>query len=157
MDNQPPFNPPTQQDFPPAPSQPASSSSPQPYPQELTWLEDGPVSKYAPTMGNYMPSASSYNKSRRSTRNHEQKRHCEHPGCSKAFETDKGVSPTHKNAPNPKPERQMPTLWSAAFAHGCTPATWTSLRGVFGCSQGRFQMTEIVLALFLIYSQYLLW
>ena len=92
MDNQPPFNPPTQQDFPPVPSHPASPSSPLPYPQELTWLEDGPVSRYAPTMGSYMPSASSYNKSRRSTRDREQKRHCEHPGCSKAFETVKGLA-----------------------------------------------------------------
>ena len=108
MDNQSPSNPPTQQDFPPVHSQPASPSSPLPYPQELTWLEDGPVSKYAPTMGSYMPSASSYKKSRRSTRNHEQKRHCEHPGCSKAFETDKGLARharTHQS-PNPKAKCQ---------------------------------------------------
>ena len=108
MDNQSPFNPPTQQDFPPVHSQPASPSSPLPYPQELTWLEDGPVSKYAPTMGSYMPSASSYNKSRRSTRNHEQKCHCEHPGCSKAFESDKGLARharTHQS-PNPNAKCQ---------------------------------------------------
>ena len=95
MDNQPPFNPPTyrfEHDSPPVPSQPALLSPPHSYPQELTWIEDGPVSGHAPTMGTYMPSASSYMRASRPMRNHRRSRHCKHPGCSKAYETDKGLS-----------------------------------------------------------------
>ena len=104
MDNQPPFNPPTyrfEHDSPPVPSQPALLSPPHSYPQELTWIEDGPVSGHAPTMGTYMPSASSYT---RSLRNRRRLHHCKHPGCSRAYETDKGLSRharTHQ-PPDPK-------------------------------------------------------
>ena len=107
MDNQPPFNPPTprfQDHFPPVPSQPAFPTSPGSYPQGFTWIEDGPVSGHAPTMGTDMPLASSNTRASRSMRNHRQLRHCKHPGCSKAYETDKGLSRRARTHQPPDPK-----------------------------------------------------